>query len=260
MKLFDFIGRFIPLFKNKVNEIKSNFDLISHEENFEGTGKIYGKVRVRGIGKTFYKPIDELYKKKWLDDFSREDGAFIAVLYVAEQQKNKTLIKLFPRKKKHITKNVIFLGMLFVSFLILSNLTAMKIASINFDSIGFLHGFGFGEVNFPAALVFFPLTYFFDGVLTEVYGFQISRFIIWCGLICMTLISAGILITLNLHSSSLWPYHNEYTVIFSSTIRVFFASVVAYSFGEFCNSIILSKIKMMTSGRWLWLRVVSSEL
>lgn len=76
-------------------------------------------------------------------------------------------------KEPTATKRVIFLGMLFVSFLIVANLTAFKIVEFHLPN-------GLA-INFPAALVFFPLTYFFDDVLTEVYGFKMSRLIIWGG-------------------------------------------------------------------------------
>jgi uncharacterized integral membrane protein (TIGR00697 family) len=209
-------------------------------------------VRVRGTSRAFYKPISDLYHTKWINDFSREDGAFIAVLYVAEQQNNPEIIERFPRKKRYVTKHVVLLGMLFVSFLLLSNLTAFKIVDFH------LNIFGIGHIQFPAALVFFPLTYFFDDTLTEVYGFKISRFMIWCGFLCQSMISLGIFVTVHLTPSHFWQYQNEYQIIFGSTFRIFLASSIAYIVGEFCNSTILSKIKLMTSGRWLWLRVISS--
>lgn len=251
-----FINRFLEkcsiLYRNEKDDRTIKYDICSHEENYEGTGKIYAKVRVKGTSRLFYKPVSELYQKEWLNDFSREDGAFIAVLYLSEQQNNIELIEKFPRKKQSVTKHVVFLGMLFVSFLILSNLTAFKIVEFN------LGLFGIDKVQFPAALIFFPLTYFFDDTLTEVYGFKISRFMIWCGFICQSFISLGIFATVHLNASPFWPHQTEYALIFGSTFRIFLASIVAYVIGEFCNSMILSKIKLMTSGRWLWLRIISS--
>jgi len=240
------------------SEQAAKYEIISHEENFEGSGSLYVKIRLKGMRNTFYKPIAVVYEKEWLTNFSREDSAFIAVLYFADSQKDTSLIKLFPRKKQLITKNVVLLGMIFVSFLIISNLTAFKIVEIN--TIKFMHSTLFGSlnINFPAALIFFPLTYFFDDNLTEVYGFKISRFIIWCGLICSALVSLGVWMTVQLTPSNFWHYQREYEVIFNSTPRLFVASALGYFFGEICNSIILSKLKIITFGRWLWLRVISS--
>lgn len=232
------------------------YEIISHEDNFEGTGKIYVKVRVKGISKTFYRPIEDLYSKAWLEDFSNEDAAFLAVLFFSEKSNDDAIIKRFPTRKKQLTKNGILLSMFFVSCLIMSNLTASKIVGINLISMGLFTGDTI--INFPAALIFFPLTYFFDDTLTEVYGFKVSRLVIWGGLVCTTLVMLGILLRVKLPPARVWHYQDEYNIIFSGSFRIFFASAIAYVIGEFFNSIILSKLKVLTSGRWLWLRVLSS--
>ena len=252
------IRRCFLIIKTEKIDRKGQYEIIAHEENYEGTGFIYVKMRIKGMRNTFIKPVTEIYQKKWLDNLSGEDGAFVAVLYFAENQKDSSLISLFPRKKQIITKNVVLLGMMFVSFLIISNLTAFKIVELNL--INYIHSniFNFGNINFPAALIFFPLTYFLDDNLTEVYGFKISRFIIWCGLICSAFISLGIWITVHLNPSHYWHHQHEYEIIFGSTPILFLASSLGYFIGEMCNSTILSKIKIMTSGRWLWVRVISS--
>lgn len=201
-------------------EIK--YEVIAHEENFQNTGFIYVKIRVKGTRTIFCKAVSDIYKREWLDYMSGEDGAFIAILSVSEQKKDKSLIKFFPRKKQLITKNVILIGMMFVSFLILSNLTAFKIVEFNLLNLSY--------INFPAALVFFPLTYFFDNNLTEVYGFKISRFIIWSGLICSALVSTGIWLTVQLHPSHFWHYQREYETVLNSTPWLFFCVIS----GLFC--------------------------
>lgn len=254
----NFIRSCFKIIKFEKMNREGKYEVISHEENYEGSGSIYVKIRLKGMRNTFYKPVSVVYQKEWLDNLSREDGAFIAVLYFSEKQKDPSLINLFPRKKQIITKNVVLLGMMFVSFLIISNLTAFKV--VQFNLANFIHSniFHFGTINFPAALIFFPLTYFLDDNLTEVYGFKISRFIIWCGLICSALVSLGIWVTVQLNPSDYWHHQSQYETIFSSTPILFFASSLGYFIGEMCNSTILSKIKIMTSGRWLWLRVISS--
>ena len=258
--IINFIRNCLLIIKSEKIDREGNgkYEIVSHEENFEGTGLIYVKIRLKGMRNTFYKPVSVAYKKEWLNNFSREDGAFIAVLYFAENQKDPKLIHLFPRKKQIITKNVVLLGMMFVSFLIVSNLTAFKI--VEFNVMKHIHSnlFHSATINFPAALIFFPLTYFFDDNLTEVYGFKVSRFIIWCGLLCSALVSIGIWITVHLNPSPYWHHQQEYEIIFGSTTRLFFSSATGYFIGEICNSILLSKIKIMTAGRWLWLRVISS--
>jgi queuosine precursor transporter len=234
------------------------YEVISHTDNHEGTGETYVKVRKKYSRKTFIKPVSEIYNRKWLDLFSGEDSAFIGVLYLSAKSGDKEIISNFPRKKHVITKNVIFIGMLFVSFLILSNLTAVKVSEVNLSKVPLLDHLMSGNINFPAALIFFPLTYFFDDTLTEVYGFKISRYIIWCGLFCNTILMLGTMLTVSLPPSSIWHFQKSYEIIYDSAFRIFIASSLGYFFGEFFNSMILSKIKIITAGRWLWLRVIMS--
>jgi uncharacterized integral membrane protein (TIGR00697 family) len=78
------------------------------------------------------------------------------------------------------------------------------------------------------------------------------------GLICNILISFGLILTIRFKPSSVWPYQTEYAHVFGSTFRLFLASTTGYFFGEFCNAVLLAKIKILTSGRWLWIRIISS--
>ena len=126
------MGYISNIFSFEKKERESKYEVISHEENYNNTGEVYLKVRIKGLNKIFFKPLKDLYTKKWIEDFSREDAAFIGVLFLAEQRKDYELIKLFPTKKRYITKNVVLIGMLFISFLILSNLTAFKIIQMDF--------------------------------------------------------------------------------------------------------------------------------
>ena len=153
------------------------------------------------------------------------------------------------------TKRVIFIGMLFVSFLIVSNLTAFKVVEIHLTHSLY--------VNFPAALIFFPLTYFFDDVLTEVYGFKMSRFIIWGGLICSVMITLCTQIAVQLPASPIWDRNTNhgaaaYELIFQGSLRIFIASILAYFCGEFLNSLILAKLKVATKGQYFSIRVMTS--
>lgn len=153
------------------------------------------------------------------------------------------------------TKRVVFLGMLFVSFLIVANLTAFKLVELHLTKDW--------VINFPSALVFFPLTYFFDDVLTEVYGFKMSRLVIWGGLICSALMTACTWVAVQLPASPLWDLNTHhgnqaYSLVFEGSLRVFLASTMAYFFGEFINSTILAKLKVLTHGRYFSLRVMSS--
>lgn len=154
-----------------------------------------------------------------------------------------------------ISRRVLFLGMLFATFLVVSNLLAFKVAEISLARDW--------SVDFPAALVFFPLTYFFDDALTEVYGFKVSRLIIWGGLVCSAIVTLCAWVVVQLPASPAWDASTNhgsqaYELIFQGSARVFIASMLAYFFGEFLNAIALARLKVATNGRRLYMRVMAS--
>jgi queuosine precursor transporter len=157
-----------------------------------------------------------------------------------------------------ISKNVVFLGMLFVCFLILSNLVAFKVAAIHLPAIAH-------PIEFPSALIFFPITYLFSNVLTEVYGYKIARLIIWSGFLCSAVLLVGLCLVVKLPASEAWiiSTHNAqqaYEVIFSAYARTFIASSIAYLLGEFINSVVLAKLKIRMAGKYLYVRIVVSTV
>lgn len=260
----------IHLFKKTPEAIKNEsfsscikYEVASVLDSYQDTKNVYVTVQVKGTAKTFTKSVKELYQKEWLDEFSREDVAYIGFLYAAENSEKLPLVKYFSRKQRAVTKNIVILGMLFISFLILSNLTAFKIVEFKFSNLFWMPLQHSWVINFPAALIFFPLTYFFDDTLTEVYGFKMSRLIIWSGLICSTIFTLCALATVYLPASPIWDTNmnhadNAYKLIFNSSSRIFLASIVGYFCGEFLNSMILAKLKVLTSGRYFFLRVIGS--
>ncbi|WP_419420557.1 queuosine precursor transporter [Legionella sp. D16C41] len=225
----------------------NSYRIISVDDSYHNTGKVYVKIQLVGKSQTFNRPVSELYQKEWLEKFSREDVAHIAALYTAEHTKNLELIKKFPKTTPATKSSVIIVGILFTAFLILANLTAFKLAT-------------FATINFPAGLIFFPLTYVFDDILTEVYGFKISRRIIWMALLANTIIFIGTWCTIYLPPSPFWHEQAAYATVYQATLRVFTASMIGYFFGEFANSMLLAKLKVLTSGNHLWLRAVTSTV
>lgn len=213
---------------------------------------------VNGSAKRFKKSIQEIYTKEWLQKFSHEDVAHIGFLIAAEYKGDFELVKQFPRKKNFISKNVVFLGMFFVCFLILSNLTAFKIGVINIPFIN-------TTIEFPSALIFFPITYAFSNILTEVYGYKITRLIIWCGFLCSVVVLVGFWAVVQIPASEAWIVstnnaQSSYQLLFTAYSRIFVASSIAYFVGEFINSMVLAKLKLLTAGKHLYARVVGSTL
>jgi uncharacterized integral membrane protein (TIGR00697 family) len=135
----------------------------------------------------------------------------------------------------------------FVTCLITANIIAVKLIDL------------FGLVV-PAAVVIFPLSYIFGDVLTEVYGYAVSRRVIWLGFFCNLLAVIAISIGGGLPAASFWQNQTAYDAILGFTPRLLVASFIAYLIGEFANSFVLAKMKVATRGRWLWMRTIGSTL
>jgi queuosine precursor transporter len=122
----------------------------------------------------------------------------------------------------------------------------------------------------PAGIVVFPISYIFGDVLTEVYGFSYARQAIWIGFFCNLIGVIAIWLGGILPSAPFWTANQAYQsaidaqyaywAILGFTPRLLIASFIAYLVGEFLNSLILAKVKIMTHGRWLWLRTILSTL
>lgn len=141
----------------------------------------------------------------------------------------------------------VLIAALFVSCLITANTIAVKIISI-------------GPFVMPAAIIIFPLSYIFGDVLTEVYGYSISRKVIWLGFFCNLLFVIFAWIGQKLPPAAFWPDQSSYVAILGFAPRVLAASFMGYLSGEFTNSFVLSKMKILTGGRWLWMRTIGSTV
>ena len=147
-------------------------------------------------------------------------------------------------------KNYKYLGTIsvfFVAVLLISNIASAKIV-------------GLGWLTFDAGTLLFPFSYIFGDILTEVYGYKRSRRVIWLGFSAALLMSLVFIIVGHLPPAAGWDNQDAYDKILGLTPRLVLASLAAYLVGEFANSFILAKLKIMTGGRWLWLRTIGSTL
>lgn len=139
------------------------------------------------------------------------------------------------------------LASFFVTLLLISNIIAGKLAL-------------FCGITLPAAVILFPLTYILGDVLTEVYGFQRTRLVIWIGLGANLIMAFAFMITLALPYPDFWNGQPAFTTVLGLTPRLVGASLAAYLMGEFANAAVLSRLKIKTKGRWLWLRTIGSTI
>jgi len=137
---------------------------------------------------------------------------------------------------------------LFVTVLLCSNVIgAAKVCTV--------WGFTFG-----AGVLFFPISYIFNDVLTEVYGYARARKVVWAGFGAIVFASFMSWVVLTLPPAIGWNDQRAYESVFGQTPRIVFASLTAFFVGEFANSYVLAKMKILTSGRFLWSRTIGSTI
>ena len=137
---------------------------------------------------------------------------------------------------------------LFVTILLCSNVIgAAKVATV--------WGFTFG-----AGVLFFPISYIFNDVLTEVYGYARARKVVWAGFGAIVFASFMSWVIVTLPPATGWNDQQAYETVFGQTPRIVFASLTAFFVGEFANSYVLAKMKVRTSGRHLWMRTIGSTI
>ncbi|MBI4192519.1 MAG: queuosine precursor transporter [Betaproteobacteria bacterium] len=141
----------------------------------------------------------------------------------------------------------------FVTVLVCSNLIGpAKIAQFDLPLVGVL--------TFGAGILFFPISYVFGDILTEVYGYARSRRVIWSGFAALAFASLMAWVIVKLPPAPFWDNQAAYEIAFGSTWRIAGASLVAFLCGEFVNSYVLAKMKLLTAGRWLWTRTIGSTI
>jgi uncharacterized integral membrane protein (TIGR00697 family) len=113
---------------------------------------------------------------------------------------------------------------------------------------------------FGAGNLFFPLSYLFGDILTEVYGYARSRRVVWAGFGALLFASFMSFVVVNLQPADGWTGQSVIEQAFGSTWRIALASLVGYFCGEFMNSFTLAKLKVLTRGRMLWTRTIASTV
>jgi len=117
-----------------------------------------------------------------------------------------------------------------------------------------------GATTFSAGVLFFPISYVFGDILTEVYGYARARRVIWAGFAGLAFASFMAWVVVALPPAPFWNNQEAYEIAFGTAWRVAGASMIAYFCGEFVNSFVLAKMKIATAGKWLWTRTVGSTI
>jgi uncharacterized integral membrane protein (TIGR00697 family) len=141
----------------------------------------------------------------------------------------------------------------FVVVLVCSNLIGpAKAAQIDLPLLG--------AVTFGAGVLFFPISYIFGDILTEVYGYSRARRVIWTGFAALIFAAIMAAVVVALPPAPTWENQKVYEIAFGNTWRIAGASMIAYFCGEFVNSYVLAKMKIATAGRYMRTRFVASTV
>jgi len=144
----------------------------------------------------------------------------------------------------------------FVCVLLCSNLIgAAKAAQVDLPFLG--------TVIFSGGVLFFPISYIFGDILTEVYGYGRDRRVVWAGfaaLVFASFMSAVVLALPPAADDFNRGYQAHLDAVFGNTPRIVLGSMIAFWCGSFANSYVLAKMKIATSGKWLWSRTIGSTI
>jgi uncharacterized integral membrane protein (TIGR00697 family) len=147
----------------------------------------------------------------------------------------------------------------FVTVLVVSNIaSSAKIVDWGIGLFGV-------RLAFDAGTILFPISYIFGDILTEVYGYQQSRRVIWAGFVMLALSAVVFWLVRIMPGEATWEgYAGQaaYEAILGgmSSGGIVLASLLGYWTGEFSNSYTLARLKILTRGRWLWTRTIGSTL
>ena len=155
-----------------------------------------------------------------------------------------------------MTRSYRYLDLIMAAFavvLVCSNLIGPgKITQLNLPWLGVL--------TFGAGIMFFPISFIFGDILTEVYGYAVSRRVIWTGFACLAFASLMAWVIVTLPPAPDWHDQAAYQSVFGASARIALASLVSFAAGEFVNAFVLAKMKVITRGRWLWSRTIGSTI
>jgi queuosine precursor transporter len=152
--------------------------------------------------------------------------------------------------KEYIVRNskyFIYIAIAYVAVLIISDTVAIKVVSI-------------GPFAITAALFVFPISYIFGDILTEVYGYKASRKVIWSGMFGLIFMALTYWFVQALPPASFWEGQKAFEATLGLVPRIVIVGIVAILMGEFSNSFVLSKMKVLMNGKNLWMRTIGSTV
>lgn len=149
--------------------------------------------------------------------------------------------------KNQVSISYMLLGIAFCVCLITSNFLETKVISL-------------GPISGTGGLLIFPLLYIINDCISEVWGFRKAKFIIWIGFLMNFIVMLFAKLAVILPAPDFWEGAEAFNFVFGLAPRIAFASLVAFLVGSFLNAMVMSKMKVLTSGKHFSLRAILSTL
>lgn len=147
-------------------------------------------------------------------------------------------------------KSYKYLGLittLYVAFQLISDVTAGKIVQL-------------GIFTVSATVLYFPVTYIFSDILTEVYGYARARNVVWQALLVSVIAGGVYQLVVWLPPAGGFDANDAFTRVLGSVPRILFGGWIAVWVGGMLNDYVLAKMKIWTKGKYLWARTISSTI
>jgi len=140
---------------------------------------------------------------------------------------------------------LLFLIMLYFTFTLVANATFSKAIQISdFVGVG-------GEIVLP-------LIFLIEDIIAEVYGYELSRTLLWLVMLAEFIFSAFILLIIHLPSPHYWELQSAFSSVFDKLIQVGPVAIIAVILGRFVNIYLITKLKVVVNGKYFWARSVFS--
>lgn len=151
------------------------------------------------------------------------------------------------KKENNVSKIFLVLAVLYITLILISNILANRLIMIF-------------NISLTGAVLLFPFTYILGDIFTEVYGFKQNKTVIWMSFICNLIMVISFLIVINMPYPENFTNSKEFKIVLGTTPRVLFGSLLGFLLGGFLNSIVLSKLKVVTKGKYLAFRTIMSTI
>ncbi len=202
--------------------------------------------RISGNRQIFQSPLNEVFEEEtYINNFPPFDIKRITLEFLA--QKDELIVIKESRRMVHY-KLLPLLSMIYISILISAIILSPHLITI-------------GDFTEPGGILLFPITYIIADIISEVYGYTCIRRLIYYSLICLVLVTFSIEISIKLHPSSqvMLSTHHAYVQVFGTLPRLLAANALAILISDFANAILFNKLKAITHGKYLWLRMFGAS-